>query len=587
MKKITFLLVLFFFATKIQAQAPQGIPYQAVARDNAGNLIKNQNIALRFSIHDGTANGTVVFTETHAVTTDALGLFAVNIGGGTSSGTLADVNWGSGAKFTQVELDVTGGSNYTDMGTTQMMSVPYALYAANANVPGVPGPRGPTGATGATGRLGPQGATGSVGSVTAISGTSNANGATISGGNLTLTPADGTNGGVVTTGTQTFAGNKTFTGTTTANSFVKTGGTSTQYLMADGSTSAGTVATTMGAIGASSAANGAIITSGVLSLAPANATYGGIVTTGTQTFAGSKTFTGTLNVQTNANSTAAVLDGSNADDNTAVLSVRRQDVTSRSISFYPSMYDGVADVAYQQILFSYNVITPTHTTRFVGGSKYTFDGNVGIGNTAPSAKLDVTGTIKIADGTQGAGKVLTSDASGLASWQSVSVSPCSYAIGQNVTALGGIIFYLDASGCHGLVCAPTDQSKGIGWYNGSNTNTTAFADCVGGGGGNTAMIIYNQGATATSYAAGLARAYTGGGFSDWYLPSKYELNLMQKNIGQGNVLGLGNVGLFNIGNYWSSTEISSTTAWSQYFGNGGQNRPLKDDTYYVRAVRAF
>jgi hypothetical protein len=121
-----FLLV----ANCLIAQVPQGIPYQAVARDNAGNLIKNQNIALRFKIHDGTATGTVVFTETHSVTTDALGLFSVNIGGGTSSGPLADVNWGSGAKFTQVELDVSGSSNYIDMGTTQMMSVPYALYAA-------------------------------------------------------------------------------------------------------------------------------------------------------------------------------------------------------------------------------------------------------------------------------------------------------------------------------------------------------------------------------------------------------------------------------------------------------------------------
>ena len=203
----TLFVIALSLTQKTHAQAPQGIPYQAVARDNAGNLIKNQNISLRFSIHDGTASGAVVYSETHSVTTDALGLFAVNIGGGTSSGTLADVNWGSGAKFTQVELDVTGGDNYTDMGTTQMMSVPYALYAANANVPGVPGPQGVTGATGATG---PSGATGSVGSVTAISGTSNANGATISEGNLTLTPASATNGGIVTAGTQTFGGVKTF-----------------------------------------------------------------------------------------------------------------------------------------------------------------------------------------------------------------------------------------------------------------------------------------------------------------------------------------------------------------------------------------
>ena len=204
---LAFLLVANF----VMAQAPQGIPYQAVARDNAGNLIKNQNIAVRFSIHDGTANGTVVFTETHSVTTDALGLFAVNIGGGTSSGTLADVNWGSGAKFTQVELDVTGGSNFIDMGTTQMMSVPYALYAGSS------------------------GNSSSV-SMGAIGQTSSGNGATITNGVLSLTPADGNNGGIVTNGTQTFAGNKTFSGTTTASSFKRSGGTPSQILMADGST---------------------------------------------------------------------------------------------------------------------------------------------------------------------------------------------------------------------------------------------------------------------------------------------------------------------------------------------------------------
>lgn len=171
-----FLLVANF----MMAQAPQGIPYQAVARDNAGNLIKNQNIALRFSIHDGTASGAVVYSENHSVTTDALGLFSVNIGGGTSASTLANVNWGSGAKFTQVELDVTGGSNYVDMGTTQMLSVPYALYAGTANVPGVAGPQGttgpqgPSGATGATGLTGPQGPAGATGE----QGTAGATGAT-------------------------------------------------------------------------------------------------------------------------------------------------------------------------------------------------------------------------------------------------------------------------------------------------------------------------------------------------------------------------------------------------------------------------
>jgi hypothetical protein len=138
-----------------------------------------------------------------------------------------------------------------------------------------------------------------------------------------------------------------------------------------------------------------------------------------------------------------------------------------------------------------------------------------------------------------------------------------------------------------LVCAPTDQSTGIRWYNGSYTNTTAFADCVGGGAGNTSMIIYNQGATATSYAAGLARAYAGGGFSDWYLPCKYELNLMYQNIGQGNALGLGNVGGFANFFYWSSTDVGNLSAWNQDFYVGNQYIGIKSATNYVRAVRAF
>jgi hypothetical protein len=157
------------------------------------------------------------------------------------------------------------------------------------------------------------------------------------------------------------------------------------------------------------------------------------------------------------------------------------------------------------------------------------------------------------------------------------------AIGQNYQ--GGIIFYLDASGCHGLISAPTDQSTGIGWYNGSYTNTTAFASCVGCGDGNTSMIVYNQG--AGTYAAKLCSDLSLGGYSDWYLPSKYELNLMYQNIGQGNALGLGNVGGFANNFYWSSTEDDSYSAWGQYFFSGYQLDDPKGTNYYVRAVRAF
>ena len=150
--------------TNAFAQTPNAIPYQAVARNSSGNLLVNQNVRVRFSIHNETASGNIVYQENQSVTTNNLGLFTLNIGQGTATtGTFATINWGTGFKYTQVEIDVNGGTNYVDMGTQQMMSVPYALYAANANVPGVAGPQGPQGNDGATGSQGPVGPIGLTG----------------------------------------------------------------------------------------------------------------------------------------------------------------------------------------------------------------------------------------------------------------------------------------------------------------------------------------------------------------------------------------------------------------------------------------
>ena len=131
--KFLYALILFFgFIISLQAQTPQGIPYQAIARNGNGEIIPNQNISLRFSIHEATANGTILYQETHNVTTNSLGMFTLNMGQGTPiTGTFATINWGSGAKFTQMEMDITGGNSFVDIGTQQMMSVPYALYSAN------------------------------------------------------------------------------------------------------------------------------------------------------------------------------------------------------------------------------------------------------------------------------------------------------------------------------------------------------------------------------------------------------------------------------------------------------------------------
>jgi len=133
--------------------APPGIPYQAEVRDDNGEVLANTSVNVRFTLHELTANGTVSYQETHALTTNELGLFAATIGAGTATqGTFAGINWSQTTKFLQVEVDT--GNGYITMGNQQLMSVPYALYAANSQQ----GPQGPAGEPGPAGPQGPQGA---------------------------------------------------------------------------------------------------------------------------------------------------------------------------------------------------------------------------------------------------------------------------------------------------------------------------------------------------------------------------------------------------------------------------------------------
>ena len=441
--KALIILTLIAISFSAYAQAPNLLNYQGVARNSVGNPLPNQAMNLRLSVHNLSAVGAVVYTETRVIKTNLGGLFSVQIGsaGATSTtGTIGGVNWLSGDKYLQVEIDPASNNSYLSLGTVQLVSVPYAFNAVtagnaltvttNANLtgavtstgnltslaaspaltgvptaptaapgtsttqiattefvkaaaltgakgaqglagadgatgpqgiqglPGADGARGPqgiqglpgaigatgaagaqgiqglTGATGAAGAGGSagaqgiqgltgaagangaagaqgiqgiQGLTGSVANVAAISGTSTANGASITSGELSLAPADATNGGIVTTGNQTFSGTKTFnnnmvtTGTLTAGAitYPNADGTSGQVLTTTGAgtlswttVSAAGGVTTVGSVSSSSNVNGATISGTTITLTPADAANGGIVTTGVQTIAGAKTFSG-------------------------------------------------------------------------------------------------------------------------------------------------------------------------------------------------------------------------------------------------------------------------------------------------------
>jgi hypothetical protein len=155
-------------------------------------------------------------------------------------------------------------------------------------------------------------------------------------------------------------------------------------------------------------------------------------------------------------------------------------------------------------------------------------------------------------------------------------STTAFTIGEHFG--GGIIFFIDNTGQHGLIAAATDQGTGIRWNNGKNVITNATGIKVGTGKANTNKIVNVQGKTGT-YAALVCYQHAHNGFSDWYLPSKNELNLLfqQRNV----------VGGFSATNYWSSSETSQGKAWDQEFGGGFQFKDSKSFTLNVRAIRSF
>jgi len=135
MKKIVYFLVAIIIAFPSRAQAPEKISFQAVIRDNTDVLLSNTAIGIKISILQGSASGTPVFIETQTISTNDNGLATLEIGGGTPVlGSLGSINWASGSYYIKTETDPSGGSNYTISGTSQLMSVPYALYAANSGI---------------------------------------------------------------------------------------------------------------------------------------------------------------------------------------------------------------------------------------------------------------------------------------------------------------------------------------------------------------------------------------------------------------------------------------------------------------------
>lgn len=134
MKHILTLLLFVTVTLNTFAQTPEKMSYQAIVRAKDNTLVTNSNVSLKIIIHQGAANGTVVYQENHTATTNANGLVSLEIGtGSVVTGNFSTIAWQQGLFFIETQVDVTGGANYNIIGISQLLSVPYALHAKTAD----------------------------------------------------------------------------------------------------------------------------------------------------------------------------------------------------------------------------------------------------------------------------------------------------------------------------------------------------------------------------------------------------------------------------------------------------------------------
>jgi len=599
-KSLLIALAMMISVGNLFSQTPQAFKYQAVARDLNGNPLINSEISVKISILAGSPEGEVVYSELHQTTTNSMGLFGLEIGNPTQvlSGSFAEIDWGGSSHFLETAVDHSGGGQFQVLGVTQFLTVPYAKYSDNSGFSTIANgiqtmteqdrdalqnpPAGMqiynstsnclnyfSGAAwfetcGHCTPLPSQAEAGEDQHFADATLTTNLQGNIPVYGTGTWTIESGNGGSFANandpqtlfTGQQCESYSLIWTITSPCGSTSDT--VSVTFFITPTPANAGEDQTITQITWTTLAANTPLIGQGQWTIIQGNG--GQLVTPNSPNslFLGQTNSLYILRWKISgacSNSNDSVQISFCAGQPTIAYAGPDQlNITGTSTTLQGSV--PVYGIGHWSIVSGTgcNIVNPENPTS-------TFTGQIGV-------TYELKWTISNACGSN---------------HDNVTIGFSSLAIG--VAYQGGIIAYIFQLGdpgyvvgeVHGLISAPSGQSASAQW--GCNGNVISGADGTALGTGKQNTIDIEADCTATGIAADICANLTLGGYGDWFLPSKDELNILYINKAL--------IGGFASDWYWSSSEYSNYFAGGQRFSDGSISALNKEFPHYVRAIRAF